>query len=118
MAPPVALIAAGGLCALLLRAAAGPGTTAAVVLGTVGPLLGGVATWLAVRRTHARAPAEVPGLMIKLFGAKLVGFAAYVAFVLLVVLQETTVFVVSFTCQYILLHLVQAVYLRRLFARI
>lgn len=116
-AGPVAwLIAVSATLAVVLRALTGPGTTAAVALGAAGPLAGAVATWLVVARTHARAPAAVPGLMIKLFGAKLVGFGAYIAAVVLLLLDETRPFVVSFTCQYIGLHLVQAIYLRRLFA--
>ena len=116
-AQPVAWMAATGLaCGLLLRVFTGPGSTWPVVLGTVGPLAAAMGTWLVVARVFVRAPAQVPGVMIKLFGAKLLLFAAYIATVVLLLLDETTAFVVSFTCQYILLHAVQAVYLRRLLA--
>ena len=116
--PIAAMTAAAGVCGAVLRVLTGSGTTGDVVLGTAGPLAAALATWLVVARTHARARADVPGLMIKLFGAKLVGFAAYVAAVVLLLLEDTTAFVVSFACQYVVLHVVQAIYLRRLFASV
>ena len=116
--PGAAMAAAATACAVVLWALTGSGTAGDVVLGTVGPLTAALAAWLVVARTHARAPSDVPALMIKLFGAKLVGFAAYIAAVVLFLVEDTTAFVVSFTCQYVVLHLVQAIYLRRLFASV
>jgi hypothetical protein len=99
-----------------LRLVTGPGTGWAVALGTAGPLAAALATWFVVERTHARAPGQVSGVMIRLFGAKLVLFGGYVAAVVLLLSAGTTAFVVSFTCQYILLHGLEAAFLRRLFA--
>jgi hypothetical protein len=42
-------------------------------------------------------------------------FGAYVAAVVGLLDSGTSAFVASFTCQYIVLHLVEAMYLRRLF---
>lgn len=114
--PLVRMAAAAAVCCSVLWLFAGPANRGAVVLGMLGPLVAAVATWIAVERMHARAPEQVSGLMIKLFGAKLVLFAGYVAGVVLLLAAGNVAFVVSFTCHYILLHAMEAVYLRRLFA--
>lgn len=114
--PLIRMTAAGAVLCTGLWLAGGPGTGGAVLLGMLGPLAAAVGTWTIVERTHARAPERVSGVMIKLFGAKLVLFAAYVAAVVLLLASGNVAFVVSFTCHYILLHVMEAVYLRRLFA--
>ncbi len=89
----------------------------AVLLGTAGPLAVATATWLMVKRTCQRTPDRVSGLMITLLAAKMALFGAYVAAaVMLLPAGQVVAFVVSFTCQYILLHLMEAFYLRRLFS--
>ncbi|MGH9309215.1 MAG: hypothetical protein ACRD1U_07570 [Vicinamibacterales bacterium] len=89
----------------------------AVLLGMAGPLAVAGSTWMLVVRLHQRAPDQVSALMIKLFAAKVVLFGAYVAVAVMRLSPENVVpFVVSFTCHYILLHLMEAFYLRRLFA--
>ena len=89
----------------------------AVLVGMAGPLAVAVSTWMLVARQHQRAPDRVSALMIKLFAAKLVLFGAYIAVAVTRLATENVVpFVVSFTCHYILLHLMEAFYLRRLFA--
>jgi hypothetical protein len=89
----------------------------AVLVGMAGPLAAAASTWLLVVRQHHRAPGLVSALMIKLFAAKLVLFGVYVAVVVMQLSPGHVVpFVVSFTCHYILLHLMEAFYLRRLFA--
>jgi hypothetical protein len=116
-ANPVArLVAASAACFVLVLLVSGLETIAAVLFGMLGPLAVAVGTWVAVERTHTRAPERVAGLMITLFGAKMIGIGAYVAAVLLVLSAHRVTFVVSFTCQYILLHLIEAFCLRRLFA--
>lgn len=110
------LLGASAVCFAILLAVFGAAGWRSVLLGSLGPLAAALGTWLAVRRTHQRTPGAVPGVLIKLFGAKLVAVAAYLAFVLLLLIEEPVAFVVSFTCQYILLHVVQAVCLRRLAA--
>jgi hypothetical protein len=115
-ANPVArLTAASAACGVFLLLISGVHAFAPVLFGMLAPLAVAITTWVIVQRTHARAPEQVSGLMIKLFGAKMVVFGAYVASVLLVVPAQRVTFVVSFTCQYILLHLIEAWYLRRLF---
>jgi len=114
--PLIRMTAAAAVLCAGLWIAAGRGNGGAVALGMLGPLAAALVTWFIVERTHARAPAQVSGVMIKLFGAKLVLFAAYVAAVVLLLASGNTAFVVSFTCHYILLHVMEAWYLRRLFA--
>lgn len=89
---------------------------AAVFLGMLGPLVGAIGTWMIVERTHARAPESVPAVMIRLFGAKIVLFGAYVGGLCLLLATGTVAFAASFTTQYILLHFMEALYLRRLFS--
>jgi len=54
--------------------------------------------------------------MIKLFAVKLLFFGAYVTAVVMSLPAGKTVFVASFVSQYILLHVMEAIYLRRLFS--
>lgn len=114
--PVVRMTAASVVCGIVVWLVAGSDRVGDVVLGMVGPLAAAVGTWIVVERTHARAPERVSGVMVKLFGAKLVLFAAYLAAVVILLSAGHPAFVVSFTCQYVLLHAMEALYLRRLFA--
>lgn len=87
-----------------------------VLWGAAGPLGISIVSWLAVERTHRRNPAGVSALMIKMFGAKLVLVGALVAVAITRLAAGRREFVVSFTVQYILLHAIEAWYLRRLFS--
>ena len=87
-----------------------------VLLGMFAPLVAAVGTWRAVERAHKRAPEQVSALMIKLFAVKMIGFGAYVASVVLLFPLDRLSFVASFVTQYILLHFLEALYLRRLFS--
>jgi hypothetical protein len=117
----VAVMAAAGVaCWVLISLIVGPAGRDEALYGMLGPLAVAIATWILVERTHARSPERVAGLMIRLFGAKLVFFGVYVALVVVLLPvgpgRHVVAFVASFTCQYILLHLVEALYLRRLFS--
>lgn len=101
----------GGVALLLLS-----GDRRGVLLGTLGPLVAALATWILVERAHTRAPARVSGVMITLFGAKMALYPAYVVAVVRLFEAGSAAFVVSFTCQMILLYVMEALYLRRLFA--
>jgi hypothetical protein len=106
------------VCWLVLLAVVGLQNAVAALVGAAGPLLGALGTWRIVERTHVRAPERTSGVMIKLFAAKMLLFGAYVVAVVLLLPDWTTVFVVSFTSQYILLHVMEAVFLRRLFSSV
>jgi hypothetical protein len=112
----MAAASGGALMALLL--VFGPDRAWPAVLGTLAPMLAALGTWVIVERQFARAPERTAGVLINLFAAKVLLFGSYVALVVLLVPEWATVFVVSFTSQYILLHIVEAVFLRRLFSSV
>ena len=86
-----------------------------LALGMAGPLASAVGTWIAVARTHAVAPERVTGVLIAGFAAKLLFFAGYVALVAVFGLRPGP-FVISFTTYFVALLVVEAAYLRQLFA--
>ena len=108
----IASLVAWGFVSVLV----GFDTQRAVLFGMVAPLGVAVGSWLAIERAHSRAPERVTALMITLFAAKMIVFGAYVAVVVLLFPVERISFVVSFVAQYILLHFLEALYLRRLFS--
>ena len=87
-----------------------------VFLGMFGPLAAVVATWVLAERVYRESPGRLTSLMIAGFVGKLVFFAAYVAIVLGIFSHHPVPFVVSFTSYFIALYLMEAVFLRRLFA--
>ena len=88
----------------------------ALLLGLAGPLAAAVASWVLSERTFRRRPAALTSVMIAAFAAKLVFFGAYVAVMIGVLSLPAVPFVASFTVAFIVLHLVEAFALRRLFA--
>jgi hypothetical protein len=119
MAPvaiPALMVAAALLCGGVVALVMGAGSRGAVLAGTAGPLVAAVVTWVIVDRVHRRAPAGVAAAMIKLFAAKIVFFGAYVVAVVTLLPVPARAFIVSFTSQYIMLHFIEAIFLRRLFA--
>jgi len=110
------MAAAGFVCWGVLTLVMGPEGRSAVLVGSIGPFVAAAGTWIIVERLHARAPARISSAMIKLFAAKMLFFGAYVAAAVVLLPGATRAFVVSFTGQYIMLHFMEAVFLRRLFA--
>jgi hypothetical protein len=88
----------------------------AVLIGMFAPLGVAVGSWIVIERAHSRTPERVTGVMIKLFAAKMIVFGGYVASVILLLPVERIAVVVSFVAQDILLHFLEALYLRRLFS--
>ena len=110
------MTAAAAVCwAILATLSGGPHVTV-VTLGMLGPLAGAVVSWILVERTQLRAPEQVSGVLIKLFAAKMLLFGAFVVVVATLFPEGRVAFVVSFTCHYVLLHVMEALYLRRLFS--
>ena len=110
------MVGASALGWLALLAVAGPDGLLAVTIGTLGPLVATVISWLAIARIHAQAPGRVQGAMLRFFGAKVVFFAVFVTAAVKWLALGTRMFVVSFATQYIMLHFMEAFYLHRLFA--
>jgi hypothetical protein len=109
---------AGGSVAAWLTASmvAGSEARAGLLLGMLGPLSMACVTWVMAERVYARNPRALTGLMITAFAFKLVFFAGYVAVALRVLRISPVPFAVSFSSYFIALHLVEALFLRRLFA--
>ena len=110
------MVAASVVCWLAVLGVTGRQTIGAALLGAVGPLAAAVATWVIVHRAHLRDPERTSAVMIKLFAGKLLFFGAYVTAVVMSRPDGTMVFVASFVSQYILLHVMEAIFLRRLFS--
>jgi hypothetical protein len=110
------MVAASLVCWGTLTLVMGPEHRTAVLSGSAGPLVAALGTWIVVERLHRHRPAQVSSAMIKLFAAKMLFFGAYVAAAVMLLPRATRAFVVSFTSQYIMLHFIEAVFLRRLFA--
>jgi hypothetical protein len=72
--------------------------------------------WMVMEQTYRRDPARLTAVMIAAFAGKLVFFGAYVAVMLGLLAVRPIPFVVSFTSYFIGLYLIEALYLRRLFA--
>ena len=116
VSPPGLMVAASLACAGGLMLVTGSENAVAVVAGSAGPLVAAVGTWIIVERLHRRAPALVSPAMIKLFAGKMLLFGAYVVAAVTLLPISPKAFVVSFASQYIMLHFMEAVFLRRLFA--
>jgi hypothetical protein len=114
---PVWLMGAGSAAsALAVTAVVGRRSGLEILLGMIGPLAVAIASWLLTERTYLRSPARLTSMMMAAFVAKMVFFGAYVAVMLRVAALRPIPFVVSFTSYFVALHLVEALYLRRLFA--
>lgn len=86
-----------------------------VAIGMAGPLASASATWYFVERAHAASPQRVTSVLIAGFIAKMLFFGGLVGLVAVLGLRPRP-FVVSFAVYFIALHVLEAVYLRRLFA--
>ena len=115
--PVTRMAAASAVCGAVVFLFSGAENATAVLFGMFAPLGVAIGSWMLVQRVHTQSPEQVSGLMIKLFAAKLLVFGGYVAAVVLLLLpSDRVLFALSFSFQYLLLHMIEAVYLRRLFA--
>jgi hypothetical protein len=101
---------------LLATATVAAGARLEVLCGMLGPLTMAVGSWVLAAQTFRTRPHSLTGLMIGAFGIKLVFFGAYVIVMLRVARLQPVPFVVSFSSYFIALHLVEAMFLKRLFA--
>jgi len=86
------------------------------LFGMLGPLASACVTWVVVARAAAGAPERVTGVMVTGLVVKMVFFGAYVAGMLKGAGLRPVPFVVSFAGFFIALHVMEAVFLRRVFA--
>jgi hypothetical protein len=109
---PVLWLAMGSVAtAALLGARFG----AEVWLGMLGPLAVVSVTWVVTERIYRTNPARLTAVMISGFAGKLVFFGAYVALAVGVLGVRPVPFALSFAGYFIVLHLVEALLLKRLF---
>jgi hypothetical protein len=115
MRAPVAMIGVGLLSWAGVAAATGGRANPEVLYGMLGPLTVAVASWLVVQRVYATNPVGVIGVLLAGMAIKLIFLATY-TFVMLRVLDVRPIpFVASFTCYFIALHHIEALFMRRLF---
>lgn len=106
-----------GTCAaaMLVVVVVAPELNPEVLLGTLGPLVSAMATWIVVARAVA-VPERVTGVMVTGLAVKMVFFGVYVAGMLKGAGLRPVPFVLSFAASFIALHAMEAGFLRRLFA--
>jgi hypothetical protein len=114
--PVVSFALTSAACWAMVSATSGEAARGAVFLGAAGPFAIAAAAWTLIERAHRRAPEQVSALMMKLFAAKMIVFAAYVVTVVTVMPAGAVPFVIAFASTFILLQGLMAFHLRRLFA--
>jgi hypothetical protein len=110
------IIVAALACCAVVSIATGSRSLVAVLLGMAGPLAATIGSWMILERARVRTPDKVSGVMIKLFAAKMILFGAYIAAAIPLLPGARTVFMGSFVSHYIVLHVMEALHLRRLFS--
>ena len=101
---------------LAVTAAGGAQLNPEMLLGMAGPLTSATVSWIVLARTHAAAPERVTHALMIGFAAKMVLFAAYVIVMIGVLHVRPVPFVAGFAAYFIVLHVMEAVFLRRLLA--
>ena len=114
MIKPAAWMAGVSLAGWLTASAAGPVNPEAF-FGMLGPLVSAIATWIVAFRTYAAAPERLTGVMVIGFGVKVLFFGAYLVAMLRGLGLRPIAFVVSFAAFFIALHVIEALFLKRLF---
>jgi len=84
--------------------------------GMMGPLASAAITWFLVARAHRAAPERVTSVLVAGFGAKIVFFGLYLAFMVRVLELRVVPFAVAFVGYVIALYALEALFLKRLFA--
>jgi hypothetical protein len=88
-----------------------------VLLGVAAPVAIAGATWALIRWTYTRSPASLTRVMLAAFAVKMVLFGAYVVAVFTLLPVRPVPFMAGFVSAFILLYLLQALSLQRLFAK-
>jgi hypothetical protein len=84
--------------------------------GLLAPLVSAVVSWMVVYRVWSANPARLTGAMMIGFGLKLLFFGAYLVAVIRGLELRPAPFMLSFAGFFIGLHLLEALFLKRLFA--
>jgi len=110
------MVGLSGLSWLVAAALLAPQARMEVLYGMLGPLAMVTGSWILMERAYRRNPERLTAVMVAAFVGKLVFFGAYVTVMLRVLSLRPRTFVASFTGYFIALYLIEALYLRRLFA--
>ena len=117
MAPgltPVWWMAAGSvLSAMILTAISS--SDRAVWMGMLAPLAVSAISWIAMERVYRKNPERLNAVMLRAFAVKLMFFGVYVTVAIRVVRVEPVAFVLSLAGYFIVLHLIEALWMKRLF---
>lgn len=116
MKPVVWMVSASVMSWLGATAVVDRRTSVEVLCGMLGPLAVACGTWLLAERTYRRNPESLTPLMAAAFAGKMVFFGAYVVVMVRLLELRVVPFIVSFTSYFVVLYLVEALYLRRLFS--
>jgi hypothetical protein len=87
-----------------------------VWLGMFAPLIVVSATWVLTERVYRAHPENLTSVMMAAFAGKLLFFGAYVAAAIAVFGVRPVRFAASFTAYFIVLNVIEALLLKRLFA--
>lgn len=98
-----------------ITAAGGAALNPELALGMAAPLVGATVSWRVVERTHRSAPERTTAVLMAGFAAKMIFFGVYVGLLGALWLRPRP-FVVAFAAYFLLLHAIEAGYLRKLMA--
>jgi hypothetical protein len=116
LTPIPRLLVCGAAAGLLIVAATGADAARDVLLGVSGPVVAACGTWIWIARVYRTAPDRSMQAMLALFMAKILLFGIYTIALLEAGVVEPLPFVASFVASFVMLHVMQAMQLRRLFA--
>lgn len=86
-----------------------------VWLGMSGPLVVVSVTWILTERVYRSHPERLTSVMISAFAGKLLFFAVYVGLAVGILGAQPVPFAASFAGYFIALHMIEALWLKRLF---
>jgi hypothetical protein len=109
------MVAAAIVSWLAITAVAGAANPEAG-LGMIGPLAAAGVTWVLAQRTYESHPERLTGVLIKALAGKMVFFGVYVIVMVRVLALRPIPFMASFIGYFIALYVMEALFLRRLFA--
>ena len=115
MTPLSWMVGASVLAWLVVATLGGSRVNPEALLGMIGALASESVTWVVIARTQAAAPERVMGVMVAALAAKMVSFLVYVLVMVRLFEMRPVPFVVSLAGCYIGLHMMEALFLRRLF---
>jgi hypothetical protein len=110
------MIAAAILSWVVVAGVAGGRANPELLYGMVGPLAAAAVSWIITKRTYTAAPERLMGVLITGMAIKAVFFGAYVVVMLRILALRPGPFIASFTSYFIALHMMEALFMRRLFA--